>query len=208
MATDWQIRGDYFETCNCDYICPCIITNMMAEPTHHTCKAAIAMRINDGHFGDLSLNGVAFVVMAMVDGPMADGNWTVGLIIDDGASDEQVAAIGAICSGDAGGPMEQASALVGSFAGIERAKIEIDEPHMAFSLKAGDLLSNGAELVPTAFDPDQPLYIDNTAHPANKRLALGKATHTTMNVFGIEWDNPDGGNNGHMAPFDWQGAAA
>jgi len=112
MTDKWVIRGDYFETCNCDYLCPCIYTNMTAEPTHHTCKAAIAMRINEGNFGGTSLNGVAFVVMAMVDGPMADGNWTVGLIIDEGASDDQVAAIGAICSGDAGGPMEVASALV------------------------------------------------------------------------------------------------
>ena len=208
MADKWIIRGDYFETCNCDYLCPCIYTNMTAEPTYHTCKAAIAMRINEGNFGGTSLDGVVFVVMAMVDGPMANGNWTVGLIIDEGAGDDQVAAIGAICSGDAGGPMEVASALVSNFAGIERAAIEIDERKMGFSLKAGSFLDNGADAVVAAFDPDQPLYIDNTAHPASKRLALARATHTKMNVFGIEMDNPDGGNNGHYAPFEWQGEAA
>ena len=207
MGSEWKISGDYFETCNCDYICPCIITNMEAEPTHGNCKANLAFAIRDGHFGDLSLHEVKFMVMVMCEGPMGDGDWTVGLIVDEGASEEQVEAIGAICSGDAGGPMENASALVSQFAGISRAKIDIDATNMSFNVRAGDLVASAAEMTPALFDSEQPIYIDNAGHPANTRLAIGKATHTRMNVFGIEWDNAEGGNNGHMAPFDWEGVA-
>ncbi|MQG89220.1 MAG: DUF1326 domain-containing protein [SAR202 cluster bacterium] len=207
MSTEWKISGDYFENCNCDYVCPCIITNMAAEPTHGSCKAGLVMSITDGSFGELSLGGVKFVVMVMTEGPMIDGNWTVGLIVDDTASDQQVEAIGAICSGDVGGPMENASALVGNFAGIERAKIDVDHAAMSFSVTAGELASVGAEMIPSMGDPEQPLYIDNAGHPANTRLALGKATNTRFNVFGIEWESSDGRNNGHMAPFDWNGVA-
>ena len=206
-STEWKISGDYFENCNCDYVCPCILTNMAAEPTHGTCKAGLAMSINEGHFGEVSLNGVKFMVMILTEGPMGDGNWTVGLIVDDSASDQQVEAIGAICSGDAGGPMEVASALVGNFAGIERAKIDVDHASMSFTVTAGELASIGAVMTPSMFDAEQPLYIDNAGHPANTRLAMGTATNTSFDVFGITWDSNNGGNNGHMAPFDWNGAA-
>ncbi len=170
--TSWKISGDYFETCNCEYLCPCIYTHMEAQPTHDTCIAAIVMRINDGNFGDVDLAGVSFIVCISVDGPMASGDWTVGLVIDDKASDEQVQSVGAICSGDVGGPMELGKALVGNFAGIERSPIEIDDQAMSFSVKAGGLFSNAAEGTPSALDPSQPMYIENTAHPANSRLAL------------------------------------
>ena len=207
LTTQWKISGDYFENCNCDYVCPCILTNMAAEPTHGTCKAGLAMSITSGHFGDVSLDGVKFMVMILTEGPMGDGNWTVGLIIDESASEQQVEAIGAICSGDAGGPMEVASALVGNFAGIEKAKIQVDHTKMSFTVTAGKLASIGAEMTPSMFDPEQALYIDNAGHPANTRLAMGTATNTNFNVFGIDWDSSNGGNNGHMAPFNWAGAA-
>jgi len=204
--TNWHITGDYFETCNCDFLCPCIYTNMMAQPTFDVCKAAIVMRIDDGSFGGTDLSGVAFIIIIMVDGPMAGGNWTVGIIIDDKASEAQVGAIGQICSGDFGGPMELGKALVGKFAGIERAAIVIDQQKMSFSVKAGDLFSNAAMAVASAHDPNVPLFIDNTAHPANKRLALATGTESHMHVFGIDWDDTKGGHNGHFAPFDWSPA--
>jgi len=207
MGKEWKIGGDYFETCNCDFICPCIITNMEAAPTHGTCKANLAFAIRDGHFGDLSLQDLKFIVVVFSEGPMGDGDWTVGLIVDEDASDEQVEAIGAICSGEVGGPMENAAALVSQFAGISRAKIEIDATNMSFNLRAAELVASGAEMTPAIFDSEQPIYIDNAGHPANTRLAIGKATHTQINVFGIEWENADGGNNGHMAPFAWEGTA-
>ena len=202
-GTNWRIAGEYFETCNCDYLCPCIYTNMQAQPTHDTCIAAIVMRINDGTFGDTDLGGVAFIIAISVDGPMAGGNWTVGLIIDDKANDAQVDVVGQICSGDVGGPMEMGAALVGNFAGIERAAIEIDKREMSFSVKAGALFENAAEATPSMADPNVPIHIDNTGHPVNARLALATGTESHMHVFGIDWDDAEGGHNGHFAPFNW-----
>ena len=161
-GADWHIKGDYFETCNCDYLCPCIFTNMTAMPTDGICKVAIVLDIAEGHYGDVQLGGVTFVTAAMVAGPMGDGNWTVGLIIDDEASDSQVDAIGRICSGDEGGPMALMAPLIGTFAGIERAPIEIERRKMGFSITAGDLLSHGAEGVPSLPDPSETIMIDNT----------------------------------------------
>ncbi len=202
--TNWEIRGDYFETCNCDYLCPCIITHMTARPTSGECKVAIVFRIAEGHYGDVSLDGISFVVAAYTPGPMADGNWTVGLIIDESASEAQREAVGAIASGRAGGPMENVAPLIGTFAGIEFGSIKIESSGMSFKVTVPGLLDHGAQGTPSADDPNEPMYIENTGHPANSRLALARATHSHMHVFGIDWDDTSGNNNGHFAPFAWQ----
>ncbi len=170
-GADWHIKGDYFETCSCDYLCPCIFTNMSAMPTDGVCEVAIVLDIAEGHYGDTRLDGVAFVTAAMVAGPMGDGNWTLGLIIDEGGSEAQVEAIGRICSGDEGGPMALMAPLVGTFAGVERAAIKIERREMGFSITAGDLLSHGAEGVPSLPDPSETIMIDNTAHPRQQAPA-------------------------------------
>ncbi len=49
----------------------------------------------------------------------------------------------------------------------------------------------------------EPFYIDNTAHPANRRLALAPSKETHIHAFGLDLDLADAGNNGHYAPFSW-----
>jgi hypothetical protein len=66
------------------------------------------------------------------------------------------------------------------------------------------VLDQAIEGVPSAVKEGEPLYIDNSAHPANSRLALAKATHSHLHVFGLDWDETSGTNNGHFAPFDWR----
>jgi hypothetical protein len=33
-AVSWRLSGEYMESCNCDYLCPCIYTNPQGEVTH------------------------------------------------------------------------------------------------------------------------------------------------------------------------------
>ena len=42
-------------------------------------------------------------------------------------------------------------------------------------------------------------------HPANSRLALAHAQQSPVHVFGLNWHEAGGRNNGHFAPFRWQG---
>ena len=39
-GADWQISGEYMESCNCDYLCPCIYTNPQAEVTYEHAQSA------------------------------------------------------------------------------------------------------------------------------------------------------------------------
>jgi hypothetical protein len=199
----WHIEGEYMETCNCDFICPCIGSNLAAMPTEGDCKAAITMRIDRGKKDGVSLDGVSFIVMMHSPGPMGEGNIKVGLIIDDRASDAQVEAISAIATGAEGGPMAALAPLVGEIAGIERRPISFEMDGLNRVVKAGDLVDQAIAGVPSMVDEVSPLYIDNVAHPVNARLALAKATKSLFNVFGISWDDSSGSRNGHFAPFSW-----
>ncbi|MEE9549295.1 MAG: DUF1326 domain-containing protein [Candidatus Binatia bacterium] len=201
----WQLSGDWFETCNCDYFCPCLPSKLAARPTKGVCYVAGVYHVKDGRFGNISLDGLNFVVVVSTPGPMGEGNWTVGLIIDEQASPEQRDALTTIASGKAGGPMVRLSLLMGKFAGVETKSILFEKSGMTRSVSVPGLLDEAVEGVPGVANPEEPLYIDNTGHPANPRLALGKATRSHLHAFGINWDDTGGRNNGHFAPFNWQG---
>ena len=146
----WRIEGQYMETCNCTYVCPCPTSNLAARPTEGDCKAAIAMRIDKGQKDGVKLDGVAFIVVLRSPGPMADGNMTVGLIVDQNASDKQVDAIAAIATGAAGGPMAALAPLVGKVAGVEKRPIRFAEDGMQRFVSAGELVDQACEGVPGA----------------------------------------------------------
>ena len=85
--SNWQIEGQYFETCNCDFICPCITSNLAAVPTEGDCKAAITMKVDSGEKDGVQLGGVSFIVLLHTPGAMGEGDMAVGLIVDDSATD-------------------------------------------------------------------------------------------------------------------------
>jgi hypothetical protein len=199
----WQIKGEYMETCNCELVCPCITSNLAGKPTERDCQAALALRIDEGSKDGVALDGLAFIVMLHSPGPMAEGNITVGLIVDQRASTAQVDAITAIATGGAGGPMAALGPLVGKFAGVERRPVAFSADGLNRVARAGDLLDQACEGLPSVAVPGQPITIDNVAHPVNGRLALAKATRSFFNAFGMRWDDNSGTRNGHFAPFAW-----
>lgn len=201
----WKISGEYMETCNCTFLCPCIPSNLSAQPTEGDCLVAVTMRIDKGTKDGVKLDGMSFIVMLHSPGAMGAGNLTVGLIIDERASDAQVEAISAIATGAAGGPMASLAPLVGKVAGIERRPIQFEMDGLKRAVRAGDLVDQACEGVPSASVPGQAVAIDNTGHPANSRLNLAKATRSIFNVFGMKWNDSSGTRNGHFAPFAWAG---
>lgn len=202
---NWNINGEYMETCNCTFLCPCITSNLASRPTEGDCKAAITLRIDKGVKDGIKLDGLSFIVMMHSPGAMGDGNITVGLIVDERASDEQVEAISAIATGAAGGPMAALGPLVGRIAGVERRPIQFEIDGLKRSVRAGDLVDQACEGVASGSVPGQALAVDNTVHPVNSRLSLAKATRSRFNVFGIKWDDSTGTRNAHFTPFAWAG---
>ncbi len=96
--TKWSLAGDYFETCSCSVVCPCLFSPappLTSRPTEGECHVAFLFHINQGAYGDVKLDGLnAVVVCASPDGPMANGNWTAGAYLDERADDQQTEALG------------------------------------------------------------------------------------------------------------------
>jgi hypothetical protein len=201
----WQITGDYFETCSCDYVCPCVPSNMAGKATKEWCNFAMVFHIEKGNSNGVQLDNLNFAVIGNAPQIMGKGNWSVGLIIDDRASTDQKNAITVIASGNAGGPPAILTGVVGKLLGVESRPIQFKKNGLSRSVSIPKMLEQSVEGVASVSVPSEPLYIDNTLHPANARLALAKATQSHLHAFGIDWDDTSGNNNGHFAPFDWKG---
>jgi len=208
MATpSWQVGGQYYETCSCDFVCPCVPGQMAVSPSKGSCTFAMAFQIERGSYGAVPLDGLGFIVLGFTPEAMGKGNWSVGVIADERASAEQRDAITAIASGAAGGPMSALSGLVGKLLGVESAPIHFDRNGARWSVKASSLVDMAAEgakgINPNATEP---LFLDNTGHPAADRFALARASKSHVHALGLTWDEVSGKNNGQYAPFSWRSA--
>ena len=208
MATPaWKVSGQYYETCSCDFVCPCVPGQMAVKPTKGSCTFAMAFQVDRGNFGAVSLDGLGFIVLGFTPEEMGKGNWSVGLIADQRASTEQRDAITAIASGAAGGPMAALSGLVGNFLGVESAPIQFDRSGAKWSVAAANFVEMAAEGV-MGMNPaaTEPIHLANTGHPAADRFAIARASKSHVHALGLSWDSLSGGNNGQYAPFSWQSA--
>jgi len=207
VTPSWNISGQYFETCSCDFVCPCILGQMAVRPSKGSCTFAMTLQVERGSFGNVPLTGLTFIVLGMTPEEMGKGNWSVGLVIDDRATAEQREAITAIASGAAGGPIAPLSGLIGKFLGAESAPIRIDRNGKKFTVTAGKLVDMAGEGA-MGIDPNatEPMYLENTGHPVSSRLAVAHASKSHVHALGLTWDDASGKNNGHYAPFSWRSA--
>ena len=200
----WTMRGEYTESCNCDYLCPCIYTNPQGPATNDHCTAAMVFRIDEGRCDGIRLDGLKFAFVIRSGKVMADGNWIFAGVVDEGANDSQRQALAAIVSGEAGGPPSFIREnLVSDFRGVEFKPIEFNLDGLKRSVAIPDILAFEIEAVTPRRRSNEPLYLDNTSHPANRRLALARSKETHVHGFGLDMDIVGRGNNGHFAPFAW-----
>lgn len=206
-TASWNASGQYYETCSCDYVCPCILGQMSVEPTKGTCTFAMAFQIEKGSFGSVSLDGLGFIVVGLTPEAMGKGNWSVGLVIDDRATAEQRDSITALASGSAGGPMAGLSGLIGNFLGVESAPIKFSRDGANWSVTASHLVDMTAAPA-MGINPGnpEPLQLSNIGHPASDRISLAHAMKSHVDALGVSWNDKSGKNNGQYAPFNWRSA--
>jgi hypothetical protein len=204
-TTGWHVSGQYYETCNCAFVCPCIPGQLAVRPTNGICQFAMAFQIERGSYGAVSLDGLGFLVLGLTPAEMGNGNWSVGLVTDERATSEQRDAITAIASGAAGGPMAALAGLIGTFLGVQSAPIVFGKEGATWSVRASnfvDMAATGAK----GLRPDAELRLENTGHPAADTFTLAHPSKSHVHAFGLDWDDTTGKNNGQYAPFSWKSA--
>ncbi len=201
----WKLSGQFMESCNCDYLCPCIYTNSQGAVTHDHCTSIQVYRIDEGHFGDTRLAGLKFALFIRSGKVMSDGNWIFAGVVDEKANDAQRKALAAIVSGEAGGPPAMIrDTLVSDFRGVAFEPIEFTMEGLRRSASIPGTVSLTIEGVPSKSEKGSPIFIDNTEHPANRRVALAQSTALHVHGFGLDDDLDGKGNNGHFASFNWE----
>ena len=200
----WNISGEYMESCNCDYLCPCVYTNPQAEVTYEHCTALMAFRIDAGAAGAVDLSGLKFALVFKSGKIMGTGGWIFGVIIDETATAVQRDALSAIATGGAGGPPGMIrSKLVSDFRGVEYQPIEFVLDGVERAVTITDKLRFAIAGVLSRLGNGEPFYLDNVGHPVSRKLALARSKETHLHCFGLDLDLEGVGNNGHYAKFSW-----
>jgi hypothetical protein len=188
----WNLKGSYVETCSCDLICPCN-ASFDHGATYDYCRATLAFNIHDGEIEGTDVAGLK--VVAIIDTPkvMTDGNWTLGMFIDETATDEQADKLTRVFGGQLGGPMEMLAPLVGEMRGVERAAIEITDDGTRHSVRVGDAIDFEIEdVVPFGVETGEPIRFSGMFHPAGSNLTIAEAKRSRIDAFGIEYEGKTG----------------
>lgn len=198
----WNIEGTYFENCSCDAVCPCTWSSLAQPATHDFCKFLITIHIDSGAIEGTDVAGRTFAILAQTPKQMTDGNWKVGLFVDDGATTDQAGAIGKVVAGELGGPMAMLSPFIGEFLGVEQAPINYTQNNGTYSVKIGSSIDVEVQEQRV---PDLPgaSQLTNVMHPANTTLTIAPATRSQIEGFGISFGTV--GTSGFSAPVSWAG---
>ena len=201
----WTISGDYFENCSCEVVCPCTFSPLgplLAQPSSQdgSCEVPLAFHIEQGRYGEVSLDGLNAVVALRTPGVMSEGDAAVALYIDDRADEQQQQALTAIFSGAGGGPMGALAPLVGSILGVRSVPITYTRDGKRRAVEVPNVMNVSVTSMPgitgdgIAADGAHPLF------PTGLMMAVGDSG-SVYEDFGMRWDNS--GKNAHHAAFTW-----
>ena len=196
----WTVEGTYFENCNCDFACPCTVTSFASPGTEDRCQVILNYHIDRGEIDGVDVSGHSVSVVADAPAKMLDGNWRVGLLIDDKASKAQVDKLAGVFSGQMGGPMASLAPLIGEVLGIEQHPIEYRDSGHKHHVKIGSEISVEVEDY-TPQGLTEPTKLVGVFHPSNTTVTVARPTESQIKAFGMEFHNS--GKSAFSAPFRW-----
>ncbi len=199
----WKIEGTYFENCNCDWVCPCSVTSFASPATGDRCRVILNYHVSKGDIDGVDVSGRSVSIVADAPKNMLDGNWRVGVIIDDKAGKEQADKLAGVFSGQMGGPPAGLAPLIGQVLGIERMPIDFRDNGHRHHIKIGRDIEIDIEDY-TAQGMSEPTKLSGVAHPSNSTITVARPTASRVKVFGMDFD-AGVGKSAFSAPFHWSG---
>ena len=188
----WSLKGSYFETCSCDLMCPCNMS-MDHGATYDYCRVTLVFNLTEGEIEGTDVGGLSVAVIADTPKVMTEGNWRLGLFVDERATDEQMEKLTAVFGGQKGGPMEGIVPLVGEMIGVERAPFEVVEEGLVHSVKIGEAVDFEIEdIVPFGVETGEPVRLVGMFHPVSSEFNAAEAKRSNISAFGIEYEGKSG----------------
>jgi hypothetical protein len=197
----WNIEGRYFENCSCDVPCPCTVS-LDIGADYDRCQVLLVFHVDSGEVDGVDVSGLTVAAVGDTPKVMSEGNWRLGVLIDDAASDEQAEKLGAVFGGQLGGPMEALGPLVGEMLGAERVPIEFSSEKGTHRAKVGDDTEVEVhDVVPWGKEDGEPAKVTGVFHPAGDTLTIGRATTSRVSAFGLDFANE--AKSGFSSNFSW-----
>jgi len=188
----WKLSGSYVESCSCELMCPCNLS-LDHGATYDFCRVTLAFNIREGQVEGTDIAGRKVVLVADTPKVMTEGNWRLGVFVDDEADAGQFEALVKVFSGQLGGPMGALAPLVGEVLGVERAAIEIVDDGLRHRVRVGEAVDLEIEdIVPFGVESGRPVRFDGMFHPVGSDLVMAEATHSRIDAFGISYEGRTG----------------
>jgi hypothetical protein len=169
--------------------------------TYDYCRVTLVFNITEGEIEGTDVAGLKVAVIADTPKVMTEGNWKLGMFVDENASDEQMEKLAGVLSGEMGGPMAGLAPLVGEVLGVERAPIDVVEDGLTHSVKIGDAIDFEIEdIVPFGIETGQPVRLVGVFHPVSSEFNAAEAKRSKISAFGIEYEGKTGLST---AEFSW-----
>jgi hypothetical protein len=188
----WNVKGSYVETCSCELMCPCNLS-LDHGATYDYCRVILVFNIREGSVEGTDVGGCKVALIADTPKVMTEGNWRVGVFIDDAATEDQFQRLVQVFSGQLGGPMAGLAPLIGEMLGIERAAILVEEDGLRHSVRVGGMIDFEIEdIVPFGIETGEPVRFSGMFHPVGSDLTMAEAKRSRINAFGIEYEGKTG----------------
>jgi hypothetical protein len=145
----WRIAGAYFESCNCDAICPCRTIGGVpgGRSTNGICYGALSWRIEEGSAGATDLGGLNAALVYRYSDDEKDSPWQFNLHVDARGDEDQRDALAKILVGKLGGKLVLALPWVrkpSELLHVRASTIEIEPNGRRHDLRIGDAVTMSA----------------------------------------------------------------
>jgi len=179
-APDWHITATVAESCSCTVSCPC---NFGGEPNRNPCEGNRLISIDSGHYEDVDLKGVSFLVTFTMR------TWSK-IYVSDRVSDKQMAAVEAL--------------LPIAFAGFQRGMLSFTKAPITMNSTPDKVSFAGPE---SSVEMDvmkgfggKPVKVMNLPNPAYQDYTQFKSVSHTHTSAGHSWTHS--GTNGFTSTME------
>jgi hypothetical protein len=161
--------------------------------TYDFCRVTLVFHLRDGQVEGTDVSGRTVVLIADTPKVMTEGNWRLGVYVDDGADDEQFDKLVKVFGGQLGGPMGALAPLVGELVGVERAAIEVTDDGLLHRVRVGNTIDFEIEdVVPFGAEDGRPVRFQGMFHPVASDLTMAEAKRSRIDAFGIAYEGKTG----------------
>jgi hypothetical protein len=177
---NWHVTATVAESCSCKISCPC---NFGGEPNVNPCEGNRLISITSGHYEDVDVSGVAFLVTFTMR------SWSK-IYVSDKVSERQMKAVEAL--------------LPLAFAGFQRGMLSFTKAPITMNITPSKVTFSGPESsvdmdVMTGFG-GKPVKILNLPNPAYQDYTQYKSVSHTHTSADHKWSHA--GTNGFVSTMD------